>query len=240
MAKEPTARQLFVERMKREGREAEWHATLKKVMDETGKKFGQAAPQAMREMGYEGPKEERKLYDEHLANLHKTSAERALEKEVATAREEAKVASFEQAGAGGGEWGGWKNGWVGWIEAHPAMARKRRARLVPLWWDKGTLEDLCWWLRTCRESAGPKDPLICSLQTGERLAANTIATRWSTALRKALGEERAKQVSIHAGEYLESEQDNLKAKLLDAKQRLAAKITALKPDEEMSSEPVAA
>ena len=239
MAKEPTARQLFVERMKREGREAEWHATLKKVMDETGKKFGQAAPQAMREMGYEGPKEERKLYDEHLANLHKTSAERALEKEVATAREDAKVARFEQAVALLPN-NAPKAVELAWIEAHPAMARKRRARLVPLWWDKGTLEDLCWWLRTCRESAGPKDPLICSLQTGERLAANTIATRWSTALRKALGEELAKQVSIHAGEYLEPEQDNLKAKLLDAKQRLAAKITALKPDEEMSSEPVAA
>lgn len=88
-------------------------------------------------------------------------------------------------------------------ETTKGQKHKRRARFVPLWWDKGTLKDLRDWAAV-RESqgAGRTDPFICGQfdYAGERLARGSIADRWRTAIR-VLGPERVKQLSIHSGRH---------------------------------------
>ena len=66
MAKKMDVRAKFQERMKREGREAEWLAVMKSVRTETGLKFGQAIWEAMKRMGYQGADVENRLYNEYL------------------------------------------------------------------------------------------------------------------------------------------------------------------------------
>lgn len=89
-------------------------------------------------------------------------------------------------------------------ETTKGMEGHRRTRLVPLWWDKGTLADLAKW-KADREANGfsssPLEPFVCSLRRiGKRINKVTIAKRWKTAIR-ALGPERVAQLSIHTGRH---------------------------------------
>lgn len=65
--KKPDVRTLFVERMKREGREKEWLAKVREIQAEKGVKWGQATHPAMIALGYEGPEKERELALAHDA-----------------------------------------------------------------------------------------------------------------------------------------------------------------------------
>jgi len=121
-AKRPTVRKLFVERMRREGRGEEWTATLKQVMNETGKKYGQTVGEAMRRMGYEGPERERQLHREFLENGEKTKLQRQIDQERQQIRGERQAEDFEEAvrllpvtASDSAE--------LDWIRAHPAMLR---------------------------------------------------------------------------------------------------------------------
>ena len=80
----------------------------------------------------------------------------------------------------------------------------RRARLVPLWWDRGTLDDLRAWIELRRsQGAGPGDPILCGVSKvnrGKRLTGKLIASRWKFAIR-ALGRERVQQLSVHCGRH---------------------------------------
>ena len=75
-SKRPSVRRLFVERMKREGREKAWYATLHRVMQESGKRYGQAVWPAMKLMGYAGPKREHELHEQFLREAQKTKLQR--------------------------------------------------------------------------------------------------------------------------------------------------------------------
>ena len=71
--------------------------TLKQVTQETGKKYGQVAWEAMRRMGYEGPAKERQLYQEYLEDGEKTKLQRQIDTEREAIKEEQQVEEFEEA-----------------------------------------------------------------------------------------------------------------------------------------------
>jgi hypothetical protein len=79
--KRQSVRKLFVERMKREGRGKEWFSTVKQVSKETGQRYGQAAWEAMRRLGYTGPEKERQLHQVFLENEDKTKLQRQIDAE---------------------------------------------------------------------------------------------------------------------------------------------------------------
>lgn len=79
---------------------------------------------------------------------------------------------------------------------------KRRARVVPLWWDKGTLDDLrAWHASRIEAGAQPDDPFVCGVSrvnSGKRLTTTLARKKWKTAI-KSLGSERVSQLGIHSG-----------------------------------------
>jgi integrase len=78
---------------------------------------------------------------------------------------------------------------------------KRRARIIPLWWDAGTLEDLTAWKNERIESgAGPYDPLIPSIGQ-HRICLGGLRRRWITALKSLPLERRRQLTSIHCGRH---------------------------------------
>jgi hypothetical protein len=131
--KEPTVRAMFVERMKRDGRDKEWYAKVKEVRAATGKPFNAAAWQAMKEMGYEGPEKEKALYREYQETLHLTSEQKSLAKEREAINEERRIESFEEAmktlpdeAPPADE--------IRWQRTHPVMLRRSR--------DKNKIQDI--------------------------------------------------------------------------------------------------
>ena len=83
------------------------------------------------------------------------------------------------------------------------QAAKKRGRIVPLWWDRGTLEDLAEWREARIMEAGEDAPFLCTRSyaaRGNRLIPPMAAKRWRTAIRR-LGPERKKQISIHCGRH---------------------------------------
>ncbi len=125
-------RKLFVERMKREGREQEWHERVRETIASTGKQFGAISYAVMREMGYVSPEKEREIHADYLANIHKTAAQAEMDRNRDEIREEIKEytavvvrKTFEQA----------LNDLppnapvrveTDWVAAHPAMMRRDR------------------------------------------------------------------------------------------------------------------
>lgn len=90
------------------------------------------------------------------------------------------------------------------LRVGPEGAKGKRARVVPLWWDAGTLADLAAWKRE-REQQGarPADPFVCCLRPnrhGQRLIRHTIRERFRTAC-KSLGLERLRTLTIHHGRH---------------------------------------
>lgn len=80
--------------------------------------------------------------------------------------------------------------------------KEGRARVVPLWWDEGTANDLLSW-KEWRQDQGARvdDPFVCGqilTNFGRRLEESLVAKRWKTAIR-CLGPERVRQLSIHCG-----------------------------------------
>jgi integrase len=93
-----------------------------------------------------------------------------------------------------------------------AIAKRHKARKVPLWWDAATLADLEAWKRErIQQGAKPGSPFICSQargrhsQTGQetfgkRLAPRNAQARFKKVL-KVLGIERVRMLSIHCGRH---------------------------------------
>jgi integrase/recombinase XerD len=77
-----------------------------------------------------------------------------------------------------------------------------RSRVVPLWWDAGTLRDLAEW-KTARAGAAPDAPFVGSLRPNRRtqvLSRHTLRRRFKTACR-VLGLERLRVLTIHHGRH---------------------------------------
>ena len=83
------------------------------------------------------------------------------------------------------------------------IAKGGRARRVPLWWDRGTLEDIVAW-KTERLASGttPNVSFFTSVRCGnaKALSRHTLRKRFRTAC-KVLGLERLKQLTIHHGRH---------------------------------------
>ncbi len=82
----------------------------------------------------------------------------------------------------------------------------RKERRVSLSIDRETLEDLKRWLKIRQEQSGGDlyAPFICGLERGamgKKRTGDSIAKMWRTAIRLALGDEQASNLSIHAGRH---------------------------------------
>lgn len=90
------------------------------------------------------------------------------------------------------------------LHVRKEIAKRKKERWVPLWWDSGTLEDIKAWLDfRYSMGAGPHDPFLCSVgkaSIGKRLTYLSPYDKWHTAM-KVLGEERAKQLHLHCGRH---------------------------------------
>jgi integrase len=79
-----------------------------------------------------------------------------------------------------------------------------RPRVVPLWWDAGTLADLAAWKRErLDQGARGSDPFICSVQSHRRglaLQRHAIRRRFLSACR-VLGPARVRTLTIHHGRH---------------------------------------
>jgi integrase len=80
----------------------------------------------------------------------------------------------------------------------------KRPRMVPLWWDAGTLADLAAWkAERIEQGAGGDDPFVCSVQAhrhGLPLQRHAIRRRFLTAC-KVLGLARQRTLTIHHGRH---------------------------------------
>ena len=78
-----------------------------------------------------------------------------------------------------------------------------RSRMVPLWWDAGTLADLAAW-KTERLAQGtkPDDPFVPSKRDGEEqvFSRHTLRKRFRTAC-KILGPARLETLTVHHGRH---------------------------------------
>jgi integrase/recombinase XerD len=93
-----------------------------------------------------------------------------------------------------------------------AIAKRNKARKVPLWWDAATLADLAVW-KAERTEQGAKagSPFVCSQAAGKHamtgqstfgkaLIARNAQARFDAAV-KVLGTERGAMLSIHCGRH---------------------------------------
>jgi len=85
---------------------------------------------------------------------------------------------------------------------------KRKSRVVPLWWDQGTLDDIADWV-VWRRATVPHDSQVVradwSSPTNEAARSRIMPRmklwkRWRSAIR-VLGEDRASQLGVHAGRH---------------------------------------
>jgi integrase/recombinase XerD len=85
-----------------------------------------------------------------------------------------------------------------------AICKGKKARVVPLWWDAGTLADLAAWkAERSHQGARPDDPFVCSVQAhrnGLPLQRAAIRRRFLSAC-KVLGRERCRALTIHHGRH---------------------------------------
>ena len=91
-----------------------------------------------------------------------------------------------------------------YIHVSKRIAKGGRARRVPLWWDRGTLDDLEAW-RTERDDqgAGRSSPFVCAQASGSlgnELDRRNIRQRFIRAC-GALGEERTAHLTVHDGRH---------------------------------------
>jgi integrase/recombinase XerD len=85
-----------------------------------------------------------------------------------------------------------------------AITKGKKARVVPLWWDAGTLADLAAWkAERVAQGARPSDPFVCSVQAhlqGRPLQRAAIRRRFLSAC-KVLGPARSRALTIHHGRH---------------------------------------
>lgn len=90
------------------------------------------------------------------------------------------------------------------LRIRASAAKGGKPRTVPLWWDRGTFEDLAAWREDrIHRVAKPSDSFICSLQPDREqlvLSRHTMRKRFRTAC-KSLGKERLKTLTIHHGRH---------------------------------------
>jgi integrase/recombinase XerD len=92
------------------------------------------------------------------------------------------------------------------IRIRRGAAKGGRSRVVPLWWDAGTLSDLTEWKtsRLGQDSTDSSEPLVASSRPGRDSAAplsrHTLRKRFRTAC-KVLGPERLESLTIHHGRH---------------------------------------
>jgi len=84
------------------------------------------------------------------------------------------------------------------------IAKGGKARRVPLWWDRGTLEDLAAWREErASHGAAPGDPYVCaqsSVAYGKRITRHNARSRFISVCR-VLGAERQAEITIHTGRH---------------------------------------
>ena len=84
------------------------------------------------------------------------------------------------------------------------VAKRRKTRRVPLWWDQGTLDDLTAWRdQRIAQEAGPADAFVCSQSErsrGNPLDRQNARARFKVACR-VLGAERTAGLTIHHGRH---------------------------------------
>jgi integrase/recombinase XerD len=85
-----------------------------------------------------------------------------------------------------------------------AIAKRNKARKVPLWWDAATLASMVAWKaeRTVQGATG-NSPFVCSQSIstqGKPLSVRNAQARWKAAI-KVLGTERQAMLSIHCGRH---------------------------------------
>lgn len=90
------------------------------------------------------------------------------------------------------------------IHVPAAIAKRRKARKVALWWDAATLANLEAW-KAERENQGAEgsSPFVCSQAKntrGKALSVRNAQARFKNAIR-VLGEERRASLSIHCGRH---------------------------------------
>jgi integrase len=90
------------------------------------------------------------------------------------------------------------------IRIRRGASKGGRSRMVPLWWDSGTLADLAKWKdERLRLGATPDAPFVTSLRPGRGtrlLSRHTLRRRFRTAC-KVLGRERLETLTIHHGRH---------------------------------------
>ena len=83
-------------------------------------------------------------------------------------------------------------------------AKGGRSRMVPLWWDRGTLEDITQWKSHRYENAAvDEDYLLTSGRAGresKRFSRHTLRRRFLFGC-QSLGETRCRQLTIHHGRH---------------------------------------
>ncbi len=91
-----------------------------------------------------------------------------------------------------------------YIRIPKAIAKGGKPRRVPLWWDRGTLEDLTAWRdERARGGAGPGDPFVCAQSTAARgrpISRHNARSRFISVCR-VLGAERRREITIHVGRH---------------------------------------
>jgi integrase len=89
--------------------------------------------------------------------------------------------------------------------SNPEGKDYRKARTVPLWWDAGTLVDLAAYkaLRTQETGNDPQAAFVVGARQDarQRLTTDGASKRWRALMKVTLGEERARQLSIHCGRH---------------------------------------
>ena len=94
--------------------------------------------------------------------------------------------------------------WRAHIRIRTGALKGGRPRMVPLWWDAGTLEDLsAWKIDRVRSGAEHNEPFLASLVPGrpvKTFSRHTLRKRFRTAC-KILGLPRLESLTIHHGRH---------------------------------------
>ena len=90
------------------------------------------------------------------------------------------------------------------IKVRVSAAKGGYPRIVPLWWDAGTLADIkSWKVERSTTDESPNRPFVISLRPGREgttLSRHTLRKRFRTAC-KVLGDQRLNNLTIHHGRH---------------------------------------
>jgi hypothetical protein len=190
---------MFVERLRREGREADWYRTVKDVCAELNVRFGQGSGEAMRRLGYEGPEKEKALYLEHQASLKHNELARFVAENTKEWNKELRMNDFEQALA---ELPATADPAVemDWVGAHPAMMR---AYDLPVGSDKRVKVDANDILAPIHGKSPSKRAAIALRQYVD--CPRKFFDQWVSESKKAKGGDQAEEISDTTPEVAEIE-----------------------------------